>query len=235
MFGIGNPQLFLLHLVFIIPALLVGFTLHEFAHAAVAVRLGDPTPKNQGRLSLDPRRHIHPLGALMVLLAGIGFAKPVMVNSRNLKGEGAQLAVSLAGPGANLAIAVVASVALKLVASATAVTPGFPSYQAFCALTGTTPLEVLKTGLYYMYTLNLYLMVFNLFPVPPLDGFEIIRTTLRRTNPHLLYRIEMNRDSIVLVFFVVALAASGILFFIMNLVVKPIALLLGVPLGFPCG
>jgi Zn-dependent protease len=233
-FGLGNPQLFLLHLIFIIPALLVGFTLHEFAHAAVAVRLGDPTPRNQGRLSLDPRRHIHPLGALMVLLAGIGFAKPVMVNNRNLKGEWAQLSVSLAGPAANLAIAIVASVALKVVASATALTPGFPSYLAFCSLTG-APLEVLKTGLYYMYTLNLYLMIFNLFPVPPLDGFEIIRTTLRQRNPHLLYRIEMNRDSIMLVFFVIVLAASSILFFIINLVARPIALLLGVPLGFPCG
>jgi len=233
-FGLGNPQLFLLHLVFIIPALLVGFTLHEFAHAAVAVRLGDTTPRNQGRLSLDPRRHIHPLGALMVLLAGVGFAKPVMVNTRNLKGEWSQLMVSLAGPGANLAIAILASIGLKLVASATAITPGFPNFFPLCSL-GTSPLEVLKTGLYYMYTLNLYLMVFNLFPVPPLDGFEIIRTTLRRTNPRLLYQVEMNRDSIVLVFFVIALAASSILFFIMGLVVKPIALLLGVPLGFPCG
>ena len=234
MFGIGNPQVFVLHLVFIIPALLVGFTLHEFAHAVVAVRLGDPTPKNQGRLSLDPRRHIHPLGTIMVLLAGVGFAKPVMINSRNLKGEWAQLMVTLAGPGANLAIAIVASIAIKLVASATTVTPGLPNYFPICSL-GTSPLEVLKTGLYYMYTLNLYLMVFNLFPVPPLDGFEIIRTALRRSNPQLLYRIEMNRDSIVLVFFLVALAASSILFFIMGLVVKPIALLLGVPLGFPCG
>jgi Zn-dependent protease len=233
-FGIGNPQVFALHLLFIVPALLVGFTLHEFAHAAVAVRLGDPTPKSQGRLSLDPRRHIHPLGAIMVLLAGIGFAKPVMINPRNLRGDWSQLMVSLAGPAANLVIAIVASVALKLVASATALTPGFPNFFAPCALNN-LPLEVLKVGLYYMYTLNLYLMVFNLFPVPPLDGFEIIRTTLRRGNPRLLYQIESNRDSIVLVFFVVALAASPILFFIMGLVVKPVALLLGVPLGFPCG
>lgn len=234
MFGLGDPRTFVLHLVFIIPALLVGFTLHEFAHAAVAVRLGDPTPKNQGRLSLDPRRHIHPLGALMVLLAGIGFAKPVMINPRNLKGEKAQLMVSLAGPAANLAIAIVASVALKLVASATSVTPGLANFFPICSL-GTSPLEVLKTGLYYMYTLNLYLMVFNLFPVPPLDGFEIIRTTLRQRNPRLLFQVEQNRDSIVLVFFVVVLAASSILFFVILLVARPISLLLGVPLGFPCG
>ncbi|GAC1328388.1 MAG: site-2 protease family protein [Candidatus Dormibacteria bacterium] len=234
MFGVGNPQVFLLHLLFIIPALLVGFTLHEFAHALVAVRLGDPTPKNQGRLSLDPRRHIHPLGALMVLLAGIGFAKPVMINPRNLKGERAQLMVSLAGPGANLAIAIIASIALKVVASGTSLVPGFPNFFAVCSL-GTSPLEVLKTGLYYMYTLNLYLMIFNLFPVPPLDGFEIIRTTLRQRNPRLLFQIESNRDSIVLVFFVVALALSGVLFFVINFFVRPLSVLLGVPTAFPCG
>lgn len=234
MFGLNNPQQFLLHVLFIIPALLLGFTLHEFAHALVAVRLGDPTPKNQGRLTLDPRKHIHPLGALMVLLAGIGFAKPVTINPRNLKGEWSQLMVSLAGPAANLAIAIVASIGLKLVASASPILPGFPNLVPICSL-GTSPLEVLKVGLYYVYTLNLYLMVFNLFPVPPLDGFEIIRTTLRKRNPRLLFRIEQNTDSIVLVFFIVVLAASFVLFFIINLVVNPVSMLLGVPPNLPCG
>ena len=232
MFGIGDPQRFLVHILYIIPALLVGFTLHEFAHALVAVRLGDPTPKNQGRLSLDPRRHIHPLGALLVLLAGMGFAKPVQINPRNLKGEWSQLAVSLAGPAANLAIAVVASIGIKLIASAFPDLPGLPSYGASCY--PLSPIDVVKAELYFMYTLNLVLMVFNLFPVPPLDGFEIIRTTLRKRNPRLLFRIEQNTDSIVLVFFVIALAASFILFFIINLVITPVSMLLGVHAAFPC-
>ncbi|MDQ6746672.1 MAG: hypothetical protein M3010_00995 [Candidatus Dormibacteraeota bacterium] len=77
-------------------------------------------------------------------------------------------------------------------------------------------------------------MVFNLLPVPPLDGFEIIRTTLRRGNPRLLYQIESNRDSIVMIFVLVALLASSVLFFVMGLVVNPIATVLGVPVGFPC-
>jgi Zn-dependent protease len=229
----GDPRAFFFKVLFLIPALLIGFTLHEFAHAAVAVQQGDPTPRNQGRLSLNPRRHIHPLGLLMVLLAGVGFAKPVMINPRNLKSEASALMVSLAGPFTNLAIAVLASLALKVVAETTAAPGALPNFFATCSL-ATSPIEVLKTELYFIYTLNLFLMVFNLLPVPPLDGFEIIRTTLRRRNPRLLFQIESNRDSIVMVFVLVALLASSILFFVMGLVVNPIAALLGVPVGFPC-
>jgi Zn-dependent protease len=229
-----DPRTFIPRLLFLIPALLIGFTLHEFAHALVAVRLGDPTPRNQGRLSLDPRRHLHPFGTVMVLLAGIGFAKPVMINPRNLKGEMSQLMVSLAGPGANLVIAILASVALKVVAASTALPGGGPNFLSYCSLT-TSPLEVLKSELFVVYTLNLYLMVFNLLPIPPLDGFEIIRTTLRKRNPRLLYQIESNRDSIVMVFVLVALIASSLIFAVMNFIVTPIATLLGVPMGFPCG
>ena len=127
--NLGDPGTFLLRLLFFVPALLIGFTLHEFAHALVAVRQGDPTPRNQGRLSLDPRRHLHPLGTVMVLLAGVGFAKPVMVNARNFKGQWSSLMVSLAGPAANLLVAVLASVAIKVVANLTAIN-GFPNFQA---------------------------------------------------------------------------------------------------------
>ena len=232
--NLGDPGTFVLRLLFFVPALLIGFTLHEFAHALVAVRQGDSTPRNQGRLSLDPRRHLHPLGTVMVLLAGVGFAKPVMVNPRNFKRDRSALMVALAGPAANLLIAVVASVAIKLVAQATAFQPGFPNFLTGCTLNA-APIEVLKTELYFIYTLNLYLMVFNLLPVPPLDGFEIIRTTLRKRNPRLLYQVESNRDSIVLVFVLIALLASSVLFFVMGLVVHPVATLLGVPVISPCG
>jgi Zn-dependent protease len=229
-----DPRTFIPRLIFLIPALLIGFTLHEFAHALVAVRLGDPTPRNQGRLSLDPRRHLHPFGTIMVLLAGFGFAKPVMINPRNLKGEMGQLAVSLAGPAANLVIAILTSVAIKLVAQTTSAPGSPPNFFTICSLT-IPPVELLKDELFVVYTLNLYLMVFNLLPIPPLDGFEIIRTTLRKRNPRLLYQIESNRDSIILVFVLVALVASSLIFLLMGLVVNPIATVLGVPIGFPCG
>jgi len=158
----------------------------------------------------------------------------VMVNPRNFKRDRSALMVALAGPGANLLVAVVASVAIKLVAQATAFQPGFPNFLTSCTLNA-APIEVLKTELYFIYTLNLYLMVFNLLPVPPLDGFEIIRTTLRKRNPRLVYQIESNRDSIVLVFVLIALLASSVLFLVMGLVVHPVAALLGVPVISPCG
>ncbi|MFN2465953.1 MAG: site-2 protease family protein [Candidatus Dormibacteria bacterium] len=230
---ITDPRAFLFRIIFMIPALLIGFTLHEFAHAAVAVQQGDPTPRNQGRLSLDPRRHLHPLGTLMVLLAGVGFAKPVNINARNFKHERSALMVSLAGPLANLLIAIATSLLIKLVVETTARPGSLPNFLPFCSF-ATSPLEVIKSELYAIYTLNLFLMVFNLLPVPPLDGFEIIRTTLRHSNPRLLFQIESNRESIVMVFVLIALLASSILFFVMGLVVNPIAALLGVPLRFPC-
>src|SRR5258708_12303394 len=110
----GDPVAFLLRVLFLVPALLLGFVLHEFSHAAVALSQGDPTPRNQGRLSLDPRRHLDPVGALMVLFVGIGYARPVQINPSRLRTEFSRLLVALAGPPANLPLPLVASVALKL-------------------------------------------------------------------------------------------------------------------------
>jgi len=93
----GDPATFLLRVLFLVPALLLGFVLHEFAHAAVALSQGDPTPKNQGRLSLDPRRHLDPVGVLMVLFVGIGYARPVQINPSRLRTEFSRLLVALAG------------------------------------------------------------------------------------------------------------------------------------------
>lgn len=230
---IGDPFFFILNVVFLIPALLIGFTLHELAHAAVAVSRGDPTPRNQGRLSLDPRRHIDPLGLIMVLLIGVGYARPVQINPARLRGELSRLMVALAGPGANLAIAILASIPLKLIAGSGADVLGGPNFLANCSLT-VPPLEVLKTELFYIYTLNLYLMVFNLLPIPPLDGFEIIRTALQRRNPRLLFQIETNRQGIILVFVIVVLFVPRLLFGLINFFIGPIVTLLGVPVGFPC-
>jgi Zn-dependent protease len=237
----GDPTTFLLRVIFIIPAVLLGFVLHEFAHAAVALSQGDPTPRNQGRLSLDPRRHIDPIGALLVVFVGIGFARPVVVNPSRLRTEFSRLLVALAGPLANLAIAIVASVAIKLIAGSQAVL-GFPDFNAFCSLT-VSPLEIIKTALFYVYTLNLFLMLFNLLPIPPLDGFELIRTTLRRTNPRLVFQMEMNSQQIFFGFILIFLLLPSFVptfdflsfFRIMSYILQPFVLVLGVPLQFPCG
>jgi Zn-dependent protease len=227
----GDPNIILLRIVFLIPALLIGFVLHEMAHAYVAVAFGDNTPRNQGRLNPDPRRHLDPLGTVMVLLAGVGFAKPVQINPSALRTTANKLMVALAGPAANLAVAVVVSFPLKLMA-----TQGFgtPVWNVDCSLTA-SPTTILTTELFYIYSLNLLLAVFNLLPLPPLDGFELVRAFLRNSNPRLLFNIEMNRQGILLVFFVIVLFARDFLLSILNVVIGPVTTLLGVPLGRPCG
>src|SRR5213083_3669644 len=95
----GDPSAFLLRLVLQLPALLVAVTVHELAHALVADRLGDPTARTLGRLTLNPLPHIDPLGALAFILAGFGWAKPVPVSARNLRHPRRDMAmVGLAGP-----------------------------------------------------------------------------------------------------------------------------------------
>jgi Zn-dependent protease len=228
----GDQRYLLPRVLFFIPALVIAFTLHEAAHALVANLQGDPTAKNEGRLSLDPRRHIDPLGLIMIMVIGVGYAKPVPVNPSRLKGQLSHLMVSLAGPAANLVLAILVSIPLKLIAGNAGVL-GVPDFFTTCSLSA-APLDILKTELFYMYTLNVFLMVFNLLPIPPLDGFELVRTVLRRSNPKLLFQIEMYRMQIFFGVLLVFFLLPGALFFVIRLVANPVATALGVPLGFPC-
>ncbi|HEV3234956.1 MAG TPA: site-2 protease family protein [Candidatus Dormibacteraeota bacterium] len=228
----GDQHFLIQRVLFFIPALVIGFTLHEFSHALVANLVGDPTAKNQGRLTLNPVKHIDPIGMIMILVIGLGYAKPVPVNHSKMRGRLAPLLVALAGPGMNLIIAIVASIALKVIAGNSGLLGG-PDFSTYCSLT-VDPIQVLKTELFYIYTLNLFLMVFNLLPIPPLDGFELVRTILRRSNPRLLFQIEMNLPQIYIVILLIFLFLPGVLFFVVNFVAAPVAFVLGVPLIRPC-
>ncbi len=148
----------------ILPAVLVGFTIHEFSHAIVAVRLGDTTPRDQGRLTLNPLAHIELIGLLMILLVGFGWAKPVQINPNNFKNpKKDEILVSLAGPFSNLLFAIGFGLLLKVLltlASGVFYIAGFG--------------EILYQILAYFIWINLLLAVFNLFPIPPLDGSHIL-------------------------------------------------------------
>jgi len=152
-------------------ALVIAFSIHEFAHAWTAYRLGDSTAKYMGRLTLNPRAHLDVLGTLMVLIAGFGWAKPVPVNPRNLRyGPLAGMAiVSAAGPLSNLALAVVFAVVWRLTA------PAIVALGARGTLIP-TPVELLQE----LVILNLVLLIFNLIPLAPLDGFSVLRGVLPR-------------------------------------------------------
>tara|TARA_B100000315_G_scaffold164410_1_gene153036 strand:+ start:107 stop:730 length:624 start_codon:yes stop_codon:yes gene_type:complete len=145
----------MIDLYFII-ALVVAITVHEFSHAWMANYLGDPTAKYRGRISLNPIRHLDLMGTIMLFLIGLGWGKPVPVNPANLRSPKRDSAlVSLAGPASNILVAIV--IALP--------------YKYLLMNSGATELTAMLRA---VFDLNLLLALFNLIPIPPLDGSKII-------------------------------------------------------------
>lgn len=156
--------------ILMIPAMLIAFTFHEYAHALVADKLGDKTPRFQGRLTLNPITHIDPMGFIAVLLFGFGWAKPVQTNPSAYKNyHKDDLKVSLVGPIANFLVAIIGAVLLGV-------------YWKFAY--GMLPealVTVLNYMLQYIIIINVSIGLFNLLPVPPLDGFSLLRDLSPRT------------------------------------------------------
>lgn len=154
-----TPALLITRIIVLVGA----FTIHEFAHAFVADRFGDDTPRKQGRLTLNPLVHLDPIGSLLLLVAGFGWAKPVQVNPYALerRSPAAPMLVALAGPVANLLLAVVAAIPLRFdwVMPSLQQTQWLPT--AFDVLSG-------------FVLIDLILMLFNLIPLFPLDGEKVL-------------------------------------------------------------
>ena len=146
-----------------LPGIIIGITFHEAAHGYVSHWLGDPTPKNQGRLSLNPLAHIDPMGFIALLLVGFGWGKPVMIDPRYYKNpKRDELLVSLAGVTTNLIIAIIfAVIQILLIKTGIAYSLG-------------SKWNMLNLMIQYVVFVNLVLMCFNLLPIPPLDGFSVI-------------------------------------------------------------
>jgi Zn-dependent protease len=138
--------------------LLVALPFHEFSHALAAFRLGDPTAKYMGRLTLNPLAHLDPLGSLLILFAGFGWAKPTPYNPYNLQGgRSGEAIVGFAGPASNLVLATAAAIPLRYIA----------------ATNLNVPFEVIEV-LFLFLQINVVLMIFNLVPIPPLDGSKVL-------------------------------------------------------------
>jgi Zn-dependent protease len=138
--------------------LLIALPFHEFSHALAAFRLGDPTAKYMGRLTLNPLAHLDPLGSLLILLAGFGWAKPTPYNPYNLQGgRNGEAIVGFAGPASNLVLATAAAIPLRYIAASNV----------------NVPFEVVET-LFLFLQINVILMIFNLVPIPPLDGSKVL-------------------------------------------------------------
>lgn len=154
--------------------LIVAITVHEAAHALVADRLGDPTPRLQGRLTLNPLSHLDPLGTLMLILVRFGWGRPVQFDPYNLRDPQKDSAlISLAGPIANLITAGIIALLLR-----TTVLPL------------SDQLDLLLMPLLLIALININLAVFNLIPIPPLDGAKFVAGVLPRQLAPLMYSLE---------------------------------------------
>jgi Zn-dependent protease len=185
-------------------ALVVSISVHEFSHALVATRLGDPTPTMQGRLTLNPMAHLDPIGTLMILLAGFGWGKPVQVSPSRLRTDprAGMAVVSLAGPLSNIIAASLIAIPFRL-----DVFPSFwVGFNRFNGNIDSLPAFVLGTTLF----LNLILAVFNLIPVSPLDGFKVALGILPRNLANSFARTERYGPIILLLVILIDIAVPGL-------------------------
>ena len=156
----------LLSLLLTLPAVIIAITFHEFAHAYAADRLGDDTPRMQGRLNLNPMSHLDPVGFMLLMFAGFGWGKPIQINprnfNRNVRVHKGETIVSLAGPLMNFILAIVSSIVLAAVYM-------FGNITFLSSTVG----NIIYILLQKLVVINIGLGVFNLIPLPPLDGSKI--------------------------------------------------------------
>lgn len=176
----------------------IAFPVHEFAHAATAVALGDNTPRWQGRYTLNPLAHVDPMGAILVLLAGFGWAKPVQWNPNQITIDRrlGVILVAIAGPLSNLLLAVVGILLLRF----------NPSVDGF-----------FFNFLRFFITINVALFVFNLIPVPPLDGSHVLFALLPGDTNQL--RAQLSQYGFLILFAVIFLA-GGIIAVPVDLIIR---------------
>ena len=164
-------------LVLLIPVLLFALVFHEFSHGWVANKLGDPTAKYAGRLTLNPMAHLDLFGSLMILFVGFGWAKPVPVDSRYLANPRTDMMkIAFAGPASNLLLAFIAGLIIRL----------------------TGNMGVLSSMLIMFAQINIMLAVFNMIPIPPLDGSQIFSGLMIRHNPDLVIKLQVHGPQILM-------------------------------------
>ncbi len=181
-------------LLYRIPALLIALTFHEYAHARMAYAWGDPTAKNAGRMTLNPISHLDPLGTLMVMLVGFGWARPVPINPFHFRDrEKGLFWVSLAGPGTNLLLAFAATLLLFLA------TGNLPSIYRW----GVS--DIFQGIMTWIVLINVFLAIFNFVPLPPLDGSKMLRSLLPSSYAHYYQVFEQYGPIILIVLLVLGL------------------------------
>jgi Zn-dependent protease len=199
--------------------ILVSFPVHEFSHAWTAYKLGDSTARYQGRLTLDPRVHFDPIGGALLAISalvgvGIGWAKPTPVNPYNLRyGRRGESLVALSGPISNLILAAAVAIPLRLILS----NPGLQ-----LAVFANDGASFLLEVAFNFVRINILLMVFNLLPVPPLDGWKVLLGLLDARTAYTLRQFEQYGFVIIILIIVAAPTLIG------NLVDPILGFLLGI-------
>jgi Zn-dependent protease len=205
---------YLLELLYVIPAVLIVLTIHEFGHAYVAYKMGDTTAKSEGRLSLNPLRHIDPIGLLSLVIFRFGWGKPVPVDFTALRNlRKGMIFVSLAGPLSNFILAIILAPLYKWMSTVPLIVTGFSYFLILIE---------------YIITLSVYLGIFNLIPIPPLDGSKII-FALARNPLRFLYDDALNYYGMIFLILIIMIP----FFQFSNLLVRaisPIFNLLNVPM-----
>ena len=208
--GMADPKQWLMEKLLLLPGIIIGLSLHEFGHAVVAYKLGDNTPKLQGRVTINPMAHIDWMGLAALFFCGFGWGQPVQINPYNFKHRRRdELFVSLAGVVMNLLVAAFFVIIAKVFVIATG------------GALNTTLTEGIWWIIYYAIQINFVLMIFNLIPCPPLDGFNIIAQIVGFGNTETYWRIYNYGSWLLIIIIVLGIAGmiiSPCVSFLMNIV-----------------
>lgn len=186
-----DPMSWIIEKLIILPAILIGLSFHEFAHAFAADRLGDPTPAQQGRVTINPIAHVDFLGFLALIFIGFGWGKPVEVNPSNFKNmRRDNLIVDVAGVTINFILAIIFAGILRLLTTY--------QYNFINSSLGSIVVEMI----FAIISINIVLMIFNLLPIPPLDGFGILTEVFNLRQKEFYYKIY-DKGFIILLFLLI--------------------------------
>ena len=175
-------------LIILIPILVFSLCFHEFSHGYMAYRLGDNTAARNGRLTLNPMAHLDPIGSLMILFVGFGWAKPVPVNPINFSNPRIDMMkVAFAGPASNLFLAFIGGSIIRL-----------------CNLFNTVHNPIIIQSLYFIIYINIALAIFNMIPVAPLDGSQIFGNMISKNNPELALKLQIYGPKVLMVLILIS-------------------------------
>lgn len=207
----------LISFLYTLPALLLSLSIHEFAHAYVAYKLGDKSQKALGRLTLDPLKHIDPIGFLCIALIGFGWGKPVLIDDRNFKNRAkGTMLVSLAGPASNLILAILLTIILKILIVTGAI-----------SIVATSSVASILFNMFILtIQFNVVFAVFNMLPIPPFDGSKVLYYFLPYKYKNIMYTLQKYSFVILLVLVLTNLGSiiispfiNGIMY-LLNIILK---------------